>query len=472
MLFAIASTLLAVSGVVFLNTRKNQALDPTFSTDSTPLFTGVCGDAQLKRYNMLSHLVLTMMGTVILASSAYAQKLCSSPTEEDILTAIAQGKDVRFGSSRPRSKVGLMLVWSLLFATSLPIHLVLNSATGWAVRPFETPNVFGVRLEDKVAADRNFRFEVYNGIQYDMTSIPWGKIQEWKRVTTAQCLEFVDEQNSFVLGYRNLAVVVADSSPISRAEFGWKIWADDDSKAFRVMEEVSFAKSWNATSTSLTADDISYCHVDLDLASCQVSVRWGPLLITGVLTLTKSVILFYSAWRVSHFRRRIVNSLGDVISLGAANPALHPVRLVIPDHHSLQGTSEVRTRTQVRPPAWTARKLRSLAPKPTLVDIVLLPCFIILVFVLVGKGAQGAHGLAISADDGFGISIGKMHRENFLSGVPSSFLNAAMITNLPQLAISLWYLCINAWVSKCWLEREWRKETKYYPWARFFCVHS
>ena len=285
--------------------------------------------------------------------------------------------------------------------------------------------------------------------------LPEADCSIWTQVTTEECLGFVNEQNSFVLGYRNLAVVVSNPSPIGRQNSGWRIFADDDSKAFRVAPEVSFANSKTATSTSLTADDIAYCHVDVDPTSCQVSIRWRPLLVTAVLVLVKAVIVLYSAWSVPHFQGHLVSCLGDVIFLGAANKPLQM-------EHDARPGFEMRTRgAQHQSPAWAARKARTYAPMPTILDVVMFFCFVILVFILIGKGAGalGAHGMETTDDGGsaFGISLGQMHRDNFLSSVPSPFIKAAMLTNLPQLGISLWYLCINVWVGKLWLEREWRK---------------
>lgn len=108
---------------------------------SFPLVSGKC--EQLAWVSGGLHLIVNILGSIIFGISIYLQQLCTSPTLHDIQKEVRQeGGDIRFGSILPfglvrRRKRGLLFVWLLLLATSLPIHLAFNGALGYAYNAYQ-----------------------------------------------------------------------------------------------------------------------------------------------------------------------------------------------------------------------------------------------------------------------------------------------------------------------------------------------
>jgi hypothetical protein len=106
---------------------------------SIPLYTG--GHLAVRALYIVSHVLLNLAGSVIVAMSFNLQQLCASPSYEVIRRAVTlDGGDVPFGSPLPtivslfrrfRRSVPVICVWLLLLTTSLVMHLCLNGAIGF-----------------------------------------------------------------------------------------------------------------------------------------------------------------------------------------------------------------------------------------------------------------------------------------------------------------------------------------------------
>ncbi|KAE8369751.1 hypothetical protein BDV27DRAFT_172402 [Aspergillus caelatus] len=94
------------------------------------LFTGECDKA--RNINRSLHLLINILSTVLLSASNYGMQCLSSPTRKDIDRAHPKNKWLDIGapgmrnlSSIPRKKA---LLWTCLVLSSLPLHLIYNSA--------------------------------------------------------------------------------------------------------------------------------------------------------------------------------------------------------------------------------------------------------------------------------------------------------------------------------------------------------
>src|ERR1700753_3279693 len=94
--------------------------------DRKTLFRGDC--ARARKLNILIHLGINLLSTILLASSNYAMQCLSAPTREELDIAHAKSKwlDIGILSFRNLASIGRVrvLFWVLLAISSLPLHLL------------------------------------------------------------------------------------------------------------------------------------------------------------------------------------------------------------------------------------------------------------------------------------------------------------------------------------------------------------
>jgi len=90
------------------------------------VFQGDCAHA--RRLNILIHLGINLLSTILLASSNYAMQCLSAPTRLELDRAHAKSKwlDIGILSFRNLVRIGRVrvLFWFLLAISSLPLHLL------------------------------------------------------------------------------------------------------------------------------------------------------------------------------------------------------------------------------------------------------------------------------------------------------------------------------------------------------------
>ena len=83
---------------------------------------------EVRKLNIVAHLIINIFSTVILASSNYCMQCLSAPTRAEIDKEHAQGKwlDVGIPSLRNLRRISRKraLLWILLGVSSLPLHLL------------------------------------------------------------------------------------------------------------------------------------------------------------------------------------------------------------------------------------------------------------------------------------------------------------------------------------------------------------
>lgn len=91
-----------------------------------------CREPTARNINTILHLLVNAISSAVLASSSFFSQVLSSPTRAEVDTAHARGRSLDVGVLSWRNALYLSpfktLTWSALFLTSLPLHLVFNSA--------------------------------------------------------------------------------------------------------------------------------------------------------------------------------------------------------------------------------------------------------------------------------------------------------------------------------------------------------
>jgi hypothetical protein len=410
-LFAIATAVLA--SIVFIKTRHKTG--SLLSNQSIHLFSDSC-DSSLHLYNLLGHFIINFLGTIVLASSNFLQQICSSPSITEIADRIHAGKDLKFGSNSPaavfRQKTSLSLLWLSLVLTSLPLHIMINGIMGYAVNSIDA----GCQA---FYGPSNF-------------TAPRGN---WTTLSSDQCASLLQQSVAYVTNFQNITIVV-NSNAAAPLQFYDQYMNPSDQETERYVAEAS---------------DIATCFVDYVDSECQLTVRWFPLVISASALIIKALIAFIGLHRHSHFRRRIFNSLGDMIAVGARHPHL---RMYAPE-----GIMFGRQPCRVLHIPW--RKALGfwdfLVAVFWWVSALGVVTFGVWEWVMVGQGMSWGDrwkrfGFG-NIDPATSIVPGSA---DYQEGTPNTFPLQVIIANLPQLWLSIGYLLWNNQISRIWLEREWR----------------
>jgi hypothetical protein len=389
------------------------------SLQSITLFTGQC-DSSLQTYNLVAHFLINGLGTIVLASSNYLQQICSSPSISEIAMRVGQGRDFQFGSNSPgsvfRQKFTLTLVWILLVLTSLPLHLMLNGIMGYAVTPIEAEG-HAVQMLGGVAP-------------------PLGdNITSWHSYSSDQCAKLLLHSIAYVTDFRNITILVHEGAPLGFY---------DTFMRDRERRDLTFIPK---------AADIASCFVDNVPSVCKLTVRWFPAVLSAGALIIKTIVVFIALKRHSHFRKRVFNSLGDIIAVGARHPNLRT-----PRHGLGSGMFRGKTCHEFRIP-WR----RALGIWDFLVAVFWwvsalgVTTYGIYSWEVVGKGLTFSDHLRRF---GFG-AVDPMTsmipgQSDIRNGSPNTFPLLVIIANCPQLWLSLGYLLWNNQITRIWMEREWR----------------
>jgi hypothetical protein len=443
----IGLTILVLGILVLVWTRKNSS-HSWASSSSISLVRGSCESQALNAYNLVIHLFLNVLGTAILAMSNYIQQISTSPNAKDILKRVSTGKEVRFGSNMPSSlffynqKKTLVAFWCVLVMMSLPIHLALNSATGFAVQEVHT-SIYGVRAID-VDRDRSIRMLLSSGDDTLISAVPWSTIKTWGNITSLQCVQYLNER-PFVLHYRNLLGIINPTSPFNNTiqyqdrdsiDSYWTTYGDPD-LTVEVNESLD-RRVHNQASVSVTESDLLYCYIDLVPSTCKVTIRWLPLLTVGLIVTLKGFLILMGLLYLPHFQNRVYNCLGDVISLGIAYP-------------------EVVENIQTYPLIHGKRRLfwwRSLG----LMDYATLVFWWASITAVIAIGWSEIATLRGTVQ----LTLGDIDSRTFLD-LPKGFPVVMLVANTPQVWVSIGYFLWNNQISRMWMEKEWRS---YYLRAR------
>jgi len=102
--------------------------------------------AKVEKYNVGFLVPISIMGTVIVASSNYVMQCLNAPTRREVDTAHANGHNLRIGLSSAHNLTYLppwrQVLWWLLGISTVPIHLLLNSV----IVPSLQANNYGVTI--------------------------------------------------------------------------------------------------------------------------------------------------------------------------------------------------------------------------------------------------------------------------------------------------------------------------------------
>ncbi|KAI0843705.1 hypothetical protein F5Y06DRAFT_255622 [Hypoxylon sp. FL0890] len=95
-------------------------------------YAGDCDNGNVSRVNISLHLLINVVSTLVLASSNFFMQVLNSPSREEVNVAHFKGSWVGIGIPSARNVFHVSklktLCWAVMLASSIPIHLLFNSA--------------------------------------------------------------------------------------------------------------------------------------------------------------------------------------------------------------------------------------------------------------------------------------------------------------------------------------------------------
>ena len=418
-LFSLITTVGAF--IVFFKTQHDTAGNSMLSVQSITLFTGAC-DTNLHIYNLIAHLLINFFGTIVLAASNYLQQLCSNLSITDISNRLDKYKDFKFGSNSPgnvfQQKFSLKLLWLLLVITSLPLHVLINGIIGYAVSPIEASG------------------RAVIPVQGVTPPIP----TNWSSLSSDQCAQLLLHSLAYVTDFNNITIVVKPNTEPNVLDFYNTYMQDRDQRNVAYVAQAS---------------DITVCYVQVVESVCELTVRWFPAICAAGALVLKTIIVIVALHRHSHFRKRVFNSLGDIIAVGSR-------------HRDLRTPRYPRDEGMFRGQPCPNRPFRIPWRRA-------LGFWDVLVAVFWWISALGvtAYGIYAWQVIGTGLTFSdRLKRFAFgtvdpmtsllpgstdiRGGSPNTFPLQVVIANCPQLWLSISYLFWNNQITRIYMEGEWR----------------
>ncbi|KAF5001395.1 hypothetical protein FDECE_10958 [Fusarium decemcellulare] len=432
------------------------------------LFDGDCGKA--KQLSIWLHLIINILSTVLLTAGNFAQQVLTAPTRREIDSAHLGHKwlDIGVLSIHNLRKISRsrVIAWSILAITSVPIHLFYNSIisleTGvnrynvWLVAENNLTNsknevAEGQSLDDFVRLDN-----------YDcITSYAQNFISDRSDVI------LVVESNASTSLQNNSQLRKPDETEYNRSPYGWICvslidqFSDLSCDASAV---ASNADEWRVRDPETEgawvpeADRkslrVKYCLSKPTEESCRLTMSI-PLLATVVGCNILKLLGLVMTWLC--LNNRPLLTLGDAIASFLDRPDPTTVDCRMLSHDSGKPLSwEPGTRP------WLPKMRRwasSVSRRRYAITISLCTIALLITFIFLGQGIAhigGSPSLANLWNRGFGsLDFACLISYNNDGSYSSPAISVALISNLPQLIVSLLYTAVNGMWTAMLVGSEW-----------------
>ena len=287
---------------------------------------GKCSET--KKLAMWTHLGINVLSTLLLGASNYTMQCLSSPTREDINRAHSQNHWLNIGTPSIRNLLGIsrsrMVLWWLIAISSVPLHLLYNSAvfTTLSTReynaflvqqdfltgaPFDISHFamffspIGVNdTDNKVSESLNQVENIAHALQDDQRSL--------QKLANRDCIRTYAAE--FVTSHANVLVVTFDSGLKQfRKSSISDVWWSSSEGATSINPWYCGGESCDAKSIAEEATwescgyengaclGIEYCLSQKVDEHCKLQFSGAIMVVVIVCNLCKMIIMGYIAWK-------------------------------------------------------------------------------------------------------------------------------------------------------------------------------
>ncbi|KAK5018825.1 hypothetical protein BJ546DRAFT_270012 [Cryomyces antarcticus] len=447
------------------------------SGGSGVVFQGTC--SAVETANVLIHLALNILSTLLLSASNYCMQGLSAPTRAEVDKAHAKRRwvDVGISSIRNLRSIGRarLILWSLLAGTSVLIHLFFNSVffttrqTHQYAVAVVSADYFNNTAWTPTCANTTPELFPHNSASnpYVNTSgcpIPniLSNATSFERLDTRTCLE--EYARGFVQGISNVVVVTATRN--STDPLLWSRWPEKyisghdipDSEHFHYGEgdrcdpKVALKGTNDGINWTVYGHPVDYCLSQPVVNVCKLQYNvWmmlGVVLFGGIKTVTM-------AWMVFKLRVPSLRTVGDAVAsfLSVPDQSTTDMCLVSTSDLRKHGWSEGGFPPQV----YTGLKLRWWRAMSN-IQWWLTHALAILFVIILGTTLPSAIGGAHDTEFSNGLGVANVQSMAYVVSESTSsrtIVPTLLVANLPQLGFSVVYLAYNGLFTKMLLADEW-----------------
>ncbi|KAI9803253.1 MAG: hypothetical protein M1825_002044 [Sarcosagium campestre] len=428
--------------------------------------TGNCG--RIENASTWLHLAINVLGTAMLSGSNYCMQRLSAPTRQELNKAHASKVWLDIGimslrNFRTISKRRLA-VWLLLAMSSVPLHLLYNSAIFTQIAVYDY-NVLVVTEDFLTGAAFDNTFEIpYSRDFAPKEEIDWlqDHSAELDRLDNAEC---INAYSTKLPTTRSDVLVVSTKAQPSNGSLidffsfnpeqtdpaSW-LCNDDPSGNCPASKALS-ADPWVVKNT-----EVAYC-LSLSLEEqCELQFSLAILLVVVACNLIKAIGTLMTVWKMNH---PTLVTLGDAISSFLQFPDETTREMCLASKEAVQvGTWKFPP----QPRKWTARRqfwFAAASPFRWVTSNILCICGIAVPAALLTRGLR-----SIAESDDIDISLRGLRALGFgqvststlvETGSQLSLTGNVLLANLPQFILSLLYLSYNAIYTCELVAHEWNR---------------
>ncbi|KIK53476.1 hypothetical protein GYMLUDRAFT_178964 [Collybiopsis luxurians FD-317 M1] len=471
--------LINIAGLIWSSVRTGGAI-------SGLVFQGDCNEVD--RISIGVHLVINVLSTLLLGASNYIMQSLCAPTRKEVDEAHERGSWLDIGLQSVRNlkytSRWKRLVWITLSASSIPLHLFYNSsffstlsANKYSVYIAQGPEFQSIpRNEDNMThwecASSGCPGKVAESV-----------ISSWEILSPSDCIkayasDFVSDRGTVVpvvgdqVSNGTLISVGSTSTGSNNDPFLWicsgigdiaernclSAWRDIDPSNWTIHADMY---SSNVTQQLLR---VNYCISRPVTPRCQLEFNLPVLIVVVVLNVVKVICMGIAALML---KDNPLVTIGDAIASFVDYPDPHTTDMCLASRNHF----DIQKGDERFPPLcleYQPRKVRWLDAASRRHWILTVFLFVgtisvvlgLLIYAFINLRLQGNGGLTgLAALWRFGI--GKPHSQNIIQGwkVPTkgygALLAAVLISNSPQLILSMIYLVFNSLCTTLFLTFEW-----------------
>ena len=434
------------------------------------------------------HIIINALSSILLSASNYTMQCLSAPTRREIDKAHARGDWMDIGVAGMRNLFKIrwprIILWWCLALSSVPIHLLYNSAV---FKTLDANTYSQVLANEEFLRIGNFST---NGLQGEPKAAAYDVLDHYNKNSTS----FVRLENAdciaaygtaFVSGHNDLITITAAQpnnagnvtvfdghqpqysfNSGSNLPYGWI--CEDTSDSYYYCDTAAAKK--NATNWTMKGYKIDYCLAEVLPSHCKLEFSVHILTAVILMNFVKSASMFLTMWKQ---RDPTLVTVGDAISSFLDNPD------ELTRGRCLMGKVDVNTgpmrwkvrdgtrRPNTNPPPITyhaplrRRWFAAASVKRWITTMTLCILAIITAGVLLGIAMSSLtdyiQGSPIT-NMGFGAVDSRALIDIGLpTGGASGLVSSVLLANLPQAIVSFLYLMYNGLYTCMLLSNEWSK---------------
>ncbi|KAH6894387.1 hypothetical protein B0T10DRAFT_603888 [Thelonectria olida] len=471
--------------------------DTTGSDDAAlrTIYEGSCSKAS--RLNTLIHLLINILSSLLLAASNYAMQCLSAPTRDDIEQHHSKGRWLDIGVPSfhnlrviPRNRT---IPWYLLIISSLPLHLLYNSAifssltarsyTVYSVRDIPSGSIFSQNFtsfkEERKGASQYDDYDTLEGL--------WnlGTADKLEKLSPIDCIN--EYATAFQTARSNLLLVTDGGSNKTnqgipmREEYSHYLpdrydclvqvyeWMCVTQKPGEYCEKpcrnsIPEIKR-NADNWRPFGDRVKYCLSQPEPQTCKLHFStW----IMTVVIVTNAIKVAVMLWLTFRHPPELLLTIGDAIKSFLASPDAHSTNSCLVTAEDVKrsvegGGKEALDGSWTGPRPWTPVRRRwatAVSRRRWKSSIFLYTALLITSLAFLGRGIAaivGPKSFSVLWNLGFGAaSETALITFSYLRGDPArEMIWVAICANIPQLLFSFLYFQYNALFTGMLAAREW-----------------